>query len=81
LIGGWLGALFAQKVLRHKSRKQEFKRVFWITVILNCSMLGWLVKERNLAFMSQVIALEYIDKNFNLRWVNSPPLVAHDRNN
>jgi uncharacterized membrane protein YsdA (DUF1294 family)/cold shock CspA family protein len=65
LMGGWLGALFAQKVLSHKSRKQEFKRVFWITVILNCSMLGWIVKERDLAFMSQVVALEYIDKNFN----------------
>jgi uncharacterized membrane protein YsdA (DUF1294 family) len=65
LIGGWLGALFAQKVLRHKSKKQEFKRVFWITVILNCSMLGWLVKEKDLAFIGQVVVFEYIDNNFD----------------
>lgn len=66
LVGGWLGALFAQKVLRHKSKKQEFKMVFWITVILNCSMLGWLIKERNPAFIGQVVVFEYMDKNFNL---------------
>ena len=65
LIGGWIGALFAQKVLRHKSKKQEFKMVFWITVILNCGMFGWVVKEINPNFINQLIILEYIDKNFN----------------
>lgn len=39
LIGGWPGALLAQKVLRHKSRKQSFQTVFWATVILNCGAL------------------------------------------
>ncbi len=42
LIGGWPGALAAQRLLRHKSRKQSFQIVFWITVILNCGALGWL---------------------------------------
>ena len=42
LAGGWPGALLAQKVLRHKSRKQSFQVVFWITVVLNCAALGWL---------------------------------------
>lgn len=35
LIGGWPGALVAQKRLRHKSRKQAFQVVFWITVLMN----------------------------------------------
>jgi uncharacterized membrane protein YsdA (DUF1294 family)/cold shock CspA family protein len=42
LIGGWPGALVAQSVLRHKSRKQPFRTIFWLTVILNCAALAWL---------------------------------------
>lgn len=43
LIGGWPGALAAQKLLRHKSSKQSFQIVFWITVLLNCGALVWLL--------------------------------------
>lgn len=43
LFGGWPGALFAQKLLHHKSRKQAFQVVFWATVMLNCGALGWLL--------------------------------------
>lgn len=42
LIGGWPGAWVAQGVLRHKSRKQPFRAVFWVTVVLNCAALAWL---------------------------------------
>jgi uncharacterized membrane protein YsdA (DUF1294 family)/cold shock CspA family protein len=42
LLGGWPGALVAQSVLRHKSRKQPFRMIFWLTVILNCAALAWL---------------------------------------
>jgi uncharacterized membrane protein YsdA (DUF1294 family)/cold shock CspA family protein len=41
LAGGWPGALAAQRLLRHKSRKQSFQFVFRITVILNCCALAW----------------------------------------
>lgn len=41
LIGGWPGALAAQRLLRHKSRKQSFQVVFWTTVVLNCCALAW----------------------------------------
>jgi len=39
LIGGWPGALIAQTLLRHKSKKKSFQLVFWVTVLLNCSAL------------------------------------------
>lgn len=39
LAGGWPGALCAQQFLRHKSRKAEFRIVFWATVILNTTVL------------------------------------------
>jgi uncharacterized membrane protein YsdA (DUF1294 family)/cold shock CspA family protein len=42
LAGGWPGALAAQRLLRHKSRKQSFQIIFWTTVVLNCGALGWL---------------------------------------
>lgn len=42
LIGGWPGALIAQSALRHKSQKQPFRAIFWLTVIVNCAVLAWL---------------------------------------
>lgn len=35
LLCGWPGALLAQELLRHKSAKPAFRRVFWLTVALN----------------------------------------------
>lgn len=45
LVGGWPGALVAQSLLRHKSKKQSFQIVFWFTVALNCSALIWLFSQ------------------------------------
>jgi len=38
-IGGWPGALVAQRLFRHKTKKQSFQITFWATVILNCGVL------------------------------------------
>lgn len=42
LTCGWPGALVAQEKLRHKSKKQEFRLVFWLTVMINIGIFIWL---------------------------------------
>ncbi|GAA5202736.1 hypothetical protein GCM10025773_29050 [Microbacterium jejuense] len=43
LLGGWPGALIAQQVFRHKTRKRSFRRMFWLTVLINVAVLAGLV--------------------------------------
>ncbi|MBV2262401.1 MAG: cold shock and DUF1294 domain-containing protein [Thauera sp.] len=43
LLGGWPGALAAQRLFRHKSSKASFQTTYWITVVLNCAALAWLL--------------------------------------
>ena len=35
LAGGWPGALLAQQVFRHKTRKLSFQLLFWVIVLLH----------------------------------------------
>ncbi|RMU46859.1 DUF1294 domain-containing protein [Pseudomonas savastanoi] len=43
LLGGWPGALLAQQVFRHKTRKVSFQIVFWLIVLAHQVLwLDWL---------------------------------------
>lgn len=42
LVGGWPGAMLAQSVLRHKTRKRAFQMAFRVTVCLNAAALAWI---------------------------------------
>lgn len=43
LAGGWPGALIARKLLRHKTRKQPFRAIFWVTVVVHCAAFALLL--------------------------------------
>ncbi len=42
LAGGWPGALVAQRVFHHKSRKTSFQIIFWVLAVLNTAVTLWL---------------------------------------
>jgi uncharacterized membrane protein YsdA (DUF1294 family)/cold shock CspA family protein len=54
VIGGWPGALVAQTTLRHKSKKQSFRIVFWFTVLMNCGSLNWLLSAGGSILLHQI---------------------------
>jgi uncharacterized membrane protein YsdA (DUF1294 family) len=43
LLGGWPGAYLGQRLFRHKTRKQPFRTVFWVTAGFNLAFLVWLL--------------------------------------
>ncbi len=43
VAGGWPGAMVARPVFRHKTIKQPFRTMFWVTVVMNCAALAWVV--------------------------------------
>ncbi|MEQ3775698.1 MAG: DUF1294 domain-containing protein [Alcanivorax sp.] len=40
LAGGWPGALLARPLFRHKTRKQPFRTIFWLVVVINIALVG-----------------------------------------
>ncbi|RMP11723.1 Integral membrane protein [Pseudomonas syringae pv. persicae] len=53
LLGGWPGALLAQQVFRHKTRKVPFQVVFWLIVLAHQALwLDWLFLGKRLLQLS-----------------------------
>ena len=55
LCGGWPGAHVAHHKLRHKSVKVEFRRVYWLTVVVNLVMLLWYFTDQGSEFLASII--------------------------
>lgn len=43
LFGGWPGGLIAQQKFHHKTAKQSFQLIFWLTVLGNFIGIWWLI--------------------------------------
>jgi len=56
LVGGWPGAQIAHQRLRHKSKKEAFRFVFWVTVVVNCTAFAWLFTDEGERFLESVIS-------------------------
>ncbi|MEE2023164.1 cold shock and DUF1294 domain-containing protein [Alkalimonas mucilaginosa] len=54
LIGGWPGALLAQKKLAHKRRKFRFQREFWLVVLGNALLIAWLLSQHGQEFIGRL---------------------------
>ena len=46
LAGGWPGAMLAQQLFQHKTRKPRFQVIFWIVVAVHLGLWIWAVMER-----------------------------------
>ncbi len=46
LLGGWPGALLAQRILRHKNLKVSYQVTFWLIVLLHLGAWAWAVAAR-----------------------------------
>jgi uncharacterized membrane protein YsdA (DUF1294 family)/cold shock CspA family protein len=57
LLGGWPGALLAQRRYRHKTRKANFQAIYWLTVVLNCTALAWAVSGTWVAVLRDVFVV------------------------
>ena len=55
LIGGWPGALFAQKKLRHKTSKSEFISTYWVTVFFNLAGLLVIYTEQGQYLLHDIV--------------------------
>ncbi|WP_063655157.1 DUF1294 domain-containing protein [Aliivibrio fischeri] len=55
LLGGWPGALFAQNQFRHKSKKQPFKTILWITIFVNIGAFAWTFTSSGTMFVQNII--------------------------
>lgn len=51
LLCGWPGALIAQERLRHKTKKQSFRSIFWFSVLINLAGIAWLHSPQGNAYL------------------------------
>jgi len=51
LFGGWPGAILAQGLLRHKSRKLRFQIVFWLMLSVNLTVFILYYSDRAMSLL------------------------------
>lgn len=57
LFGGWPAGLMAQRLLRHKSIKQPFQTMFWLTVAINLALLLFMASELGRALLADLLGI------------------------
>ena len=57
MAGGWPGALIAQQTLRHKTKKESFQFVFWVTTALNFFGFIWLFSSNGSKLLKSLLQI------------------------
>ena len=65
---GWPGALMAQQVFRHKTRKGSYQFVFWLAVLANLGALGWLLVAPEASALRQQLGFNLLNSLRRLIW-------------
>jgi len=68
LCCGWPGALMAQQVFRHKTRKGSYQFVFWLAVLANLGALGWLLVAPEASVLRQQFGIDLLNSLRPLIW-------------
>lgn len=75
LAGGWPGALLARPLFRHKTRKQPFRTVFWLVVVVNLVALGAFVFSPQAAPLRDWLDVQALGWLITLKewgWISGP---------
>jgi uncharacterized membrane protein YsdA (DUF1294 family) len=75
LAGGWPGALLARPLFRHKTRKQPFRTVFWLTVVVNLVAVGVFLFSPQAAPLRDWLDVQALSWLITLKqwgWISSP---------
>lgn len=55
ILGGWIGALFAQTLMHHKYHDLGFKFLFWTTLAFNIMLYCWLLTDHGAEYLTNLI--------------------------
>ncbi|MGK2871231.1 MAG: hypothetical protein ACSLFL_03130 [Alphaproteobacteria bacterium] len=47
----------SETTLRHKTQKQSFRLEYWVTVVLNCAALAWLLSPTGMRIVKSVVGV------------------------
>ena len=72
LFFGWPGAIVAQQMLRHKSKKQSFRVTFMFTVLINVALLAGIHTHQGSLILQKYSnnIKNYVTKNIGNQYVN-----------
>lgn len=62
LLGGWPGALLGRIWFRHKTKKQPFTAIFWLTVVVNISVFIGALLPAGQQVVADILAFSPMDK-------------------
>ena len=69
LCGGWIGAIFAQKLIHHKNKKATYLKVYWLIAFFHLSLiiyfipaiLPWVIPQKYILIFNAILLIISLD--------------------